>query len=226
MQDYDQRKTLISLSTDPKLRLSRAQRRAAESKRRRKRQVCTKLSIGLLLACALIAYPIYQSMNGTPSSQIKQPDMAVQTVRKHPASPQKTPAARPPVRNLPPAEPMQTLWGNARITAYCSCEQCCGKWSLNRPVDPDTGSEIVYGANSVPLVQGVSVAAPRSIPFGTKLTIPSISDAVYEVQDRMAEYIEDRYDGYTVDVYFANHQEALDWGHSIDEWYDVYIVEE
>ena len=35
--------------------------------------------------------------------------------------------------------------GNFRLTAYCSCSLCCGKWANNRPVD-ENGNEIVYGS--------------------------------------------------------------------------------
>ena len=32
-----------------------------------------------------------------------------------------------------PAEPEPVLLGSFRITAYCSCEKCCGEWAKNRP---------------------------------------------------------------------------------------------
>ena len=32
--------------------------------------------------------------------------------------------------------------GSFKLTAYCSCSLCCGKWANNRPVD-ENGNEIV-----------------------------------------------------------------------------------
>ena len=48
-------------------------------------------------------------------------------------------------------EPEPEYLGEFRITAYCSCEICCGKWAENRP------DGIVYGASGEELVAGVSV---------------------------------------------------------------------
>lgn len=211
MPDYDQRRTHISSSMVLKSRPSRAQRRAARLKLRRQKQVITVCCLGLLLGCAHFAFQTSPSVSDIPSEPSPSPIPNSQPTAKLLATPQ-------------PEEVSTHLWGNARITAYCSCEQCCGHWAKSRPIDPDTGEEIVYGASSTPLIQGVSVAAPSTLAFGTKITIPSIGDTVYVVQDRMAKYIEERYNGYTIDVYFADHEAALEWGYSIDEWCDVYIV--
>lgn len=88
------------------------------------------------------------------------------------------------------------------ITAYCSCEICCGQWAKNRP------DGIVYGAYGVELVPGYSVAAP--LPYGTKL---KIEGKTYEVQDTTASWIVDRYAGRIIDIYVGNsHQEAINFG--------------
>lgn len=80
--------------------------------------------------------------------------------------------------------------GDFMLTAYCSCEKCCGKWSS-------------YGltASGVTPTQGVTVAM-NDIPFGTKL---KINGQVYTVQDRGTKY------GH-VDIYFSNHSDALRFG--------------
>ena len=119
---------------------------------------------------------------------------------------------------------VETLYGNCRITAYCSCVKCCGEYALNRPVD-ENGNQIVYGAAGVALTPGVSVACP--LPIGTKLHIPALGDTEYIVQDRTAQWVVDKYDGMIVDVYFADHDACYEWFDTHGQDYaDVYIVEE
>lgn len=90
-----------------------------------------------------------------------------------------------------------TLQGQGKefiVTAYCSCEKCCGKWS-----------KVGKTAMGVRPKEGVTVAASRAIPFGTKLAIEGVGVRV--VQDRLAK----RFDG-RVDVYFAGHRDAVKFG--------------
>ena len=88
------------------------------------------------------------------------------------------------------------------ITAYCSCEICCGEWAKDRP------DGIVYGAYGVELTPDYSVAAP--LPYGTKL---KIDGKTYEVQDTTASWIVDRYAGRIIDIYMGDsHEEALEFG--------------
>ena len=48
--------------------------------------------------------------------------------------------------------------GEFKLTAYCSCEKCCGKWALNRPKD-ENGKDIVYGSTGNILVAGTAILA-------------------------------------------------------------------
>ncbi len=79
-----------------------------------------------------------------------------------------------------------------RVTAYCPEACCCGKFA-----DGMT-------ASGKPAV-GKIVAAPSTVPFGTILEIPGYGIA--EVQDRGGAITGNR-----MDVLFATHQEALEWG--------------
>ena len=114
------------------------------------------------------------------------------------------------------------LWGRCRITAYCACESCCGKWALDRPIDPETGEPTVYGAAGEPLESLYSVAA--WLPFGTELYIPEL-DMYFKVQDRTAEYIRERYDDMVVDIYVEGHEECLEFISTKNAYMDVYIVQ-
>lgn len=108
-----------------------------------------------------------------------------------------------------PSEPEQedgsnsgggTYLGRFKLTAYCSCSICCGKWA-------EYAGTTASGAKAE---QGVTVAM-GGVPFGTKL---SINGHVYTVQDRGTAY------GH-VDVYFSNHSDALAFGL---QYADVYQV--
>ena len=94
-----------------------------------------------------------------------------------------------------------------RVTAYCPCEKCCGKWA-----DGIT-------ASGAPVTVGRFVAADKSIPFGTLLTIPGYGTV--PVLDRGGAM-----KGPVLDVFFADnpgepgsgHQKALEWG---VQWLEV-----
>lgn len=82
---------------------------------------------------------------------------------------------------------------NLIITAYCACKLCCGPNAANKT------------ACGVAPKQGITVAASRSIPFGTILNIEGVGSRI--VQDRLAKKYDNR-----VDVFFNNHKEALKFG--------------
>ena len=89
--------------------------------------------------------------------------------------------------------------GEFKLTAYCSCEKCCGIWAYNRP------NGIVYGAIGEELKEGYSIAVdPNVIPYGTEVVI---NDKTYKAQDCGGAI-----KGNRIDVYFNNHEDALEFG--------------
>lgn len=85
-------------------------------------------------------------------------------------------------------------------TAYCSCEKCCGVWANNRP------NGIVYGAAGRELIQNYSVAVdPNVIPYGTLIYDSNGNE--YRADDCGGAI-----KGSRIDVYFNNHQDALNFG--------------
>lgn len=82
--------------------------------------------------------------------------------------------------------------GTYTITFYCACEKCCGK------TDGITAS----GAKAV---EGVTVAAPKSFAFGTRLNIEGFGERI--VQDRGGAI-----KGNRLDVFVDDHQRALELG--------------
>ena len=135
----------------------------------------------------------------------------------------------PPPTPMPEAEVVvskpetttRRLHGSCRITAYCPCEICCGEWAKNRPTDAE-GNPIVYGASGNVLTPGVSVAC--SLPFGTEIDIDGLP-GTYIVEDRTAEWIQDKYNGMTVDIYMPSHEACYDLLSGRPEWMDVYVLE-
>lgn len=85
------------------------------------------------------------------------------------------------------------------VTAYCSCEKCCGSWAKNRQGP-------VVGAAGVPLVAGSSVAVDNSLfKFGTVFTDPNGNE--YVAADTGSGV-----NGYWLDIYMEDHDAARAWG--------------
>ena len=77
-------------------------------------------------------------------------------------------------------------------TAYCGCAQCCGK----------AGQKTTSGTTPQ---QGRTVAVPSNIPFGTKLNIQGLG--TYIAEDRGGDI-----KGNRIDIFFNNHNDALNFG--------------
>ena len=81
-----------------------------------------------------------------------------------------------------------------RVTAFCPCQKCCGKWADGYTA---SGHKITAGDKFC--------ASPQNIPFGTMLDIPGYG--VVPVLDRSGSIKEGQ-----IDVFFHTHIEALVWG--------------
>ena len=85
---------------------------------------------------------------------------------------------------------------DAIATAYCACAVCCGQ----------DASETASGR---PPRVGVTIAAPRSVPFGTwvELRIPGVGTLRRRVDDRTHRRFDGRWD-----VFVADHRQAQLFG--------------
>lgn len=113
--------------------------------------------------------------------------------------------SRPPMLTSPqvPEKKLVSL-GVFKLTAYCPCKKCCGKWAETRPVDKN-GNPIIYTASGNLAREGFTIAADISVlPFGTKVYI---NGHEYEVQD-----VGGAVKGNSIDIYFASHEAALNFG--------------
>ena len=101
-------------------------------------------------------------------------------------------------------EPELISLGRFKITAYCGCRKCCGKYADNRPVD-ENGEVIVIGSIGVRLYAGVSIAVdPRVIPYHTQVVINGHTYTAHDTGGSIK--------GNRIDVYFDDHDEAWDFG--------------
>ena len=97
-----------------------------------------------------------------------------------------------------PSTGQGTYLGKFKLTAYCSCSKCCGKWAggpTASGVMPTAGRTVAMGG----------------VPFGTKL---SINGTIYTVEDRGTGY------GH-VDIFMGSHSAALGFGRQYAEVYQV-----
>jgi len=84
-----------------------------------------------------------------------------------------------------------------RVTAYCPCPKCCGKYSDGVTA---SGHRIQPG--------DCFVAADKKHPFDTEMIIADYNnDKPVKVLDRGGAISENK-----LDVFFDSHQKALEWG--------------
>ena len=79
------------------------------------------------------------------------------------------------------------------VSFYCPYTCCCGDYADG------------YTASGTIATQGRTCAAPAEIPFGTVIHIDGLGD--YIVEDRGGAI-----KGNRIDIYFSNHQSALNFG--------------
>jgi len=104
-------------------------------------------------------------------------------------------------------EPQKVSLGTFTLTAYCSCEQCCGEYADGYTFTGDKATE------------GVTIATyPDQIPMGTEVEIEGIGTRI--AQDIGGSIYENR-----IDIFFGGenaHQRALEFGRQNRE---VFIYE-
>lgn len=93
---------------------------------------------------------------------------------------------------------MPTFAGTFETTAYCKCEECCGKWS-DSPTKTGTVPQ-----------EGRTVAVdPKVIPLGTEIIIDG--------QTYIAEDTGSAVKGKMIDIYLEDHNETEKYGRQESE---------
>lgn len=96
-----------------------------------------------------------------------------------------------------------------RITYYCGCRQCCGKWATDPPI---------IGAYGRELIDGYSCACP--LPNGTEIEIKGYGTV--RVDDTTSKKIVEKYNGKIIDIYVENHANKPE---GIQDYMEVVIKE-
>ena len=94
--------------------------------------------------------------------------------------------------------------GQFKLTAYCPCSKCNGKWA---------GGITSTGAKAQ--ANRTIAVDPSVIPYGSKV---KINDKIYVAEDCGGAI-----KGNRIDIYFASHDEALDFG---VQYAEVFLVVE
>lgn len=92
--------------------------------------------------------------------------------------------------------------GTFKLTAYCPCSQCCGKWA-----NGITATGVIAKPNHTIAVD------PHIIPYGSHVII---NGREYVAEDCGGAIKQNK-----IDVFFATHQEACDFG---VQYAEVYLV--
>lgn len=99
------------------------------------------------------------------------------------------------------AEQKNGYLGRFKLTAYCACSQCCGKWGART-------------ATGTAPMQGRTIAVdPKVIPYGSSVYIEGWG--TYIAEDTGGAIKNNR-----IDIFFNNHTEALNFG---VRYADVYL---
>ena len=101
-------------------------------------------------------------------------------------------------------EPKIVSLGEFRLTAYCPCRRCCGRW-----VDTPTAS------GTTPTENRTIAVDTDIIPFGTQVIINGMT---YTAEDTGSAI-----KGNRIDIYMDSHYEALQFG---VQYAEIFIVEE
>lgn len=100
---------------------------------------------------------------------------------------------KPSTPDTPKENSKGTYLGKFKLTAYCNCKKCCGKWA---------GGPTASG--KMPKAGRTIAVDPKVIPLGTKVVI---NGKTYTAEDTGGAIKNKR-----IDVYFDSHQAALNFG--------------
>lgn len=112
-----------------------------------------------------------------------------------------------------PSEPEPESLGEFVLTAYCPCVKCCGEWSAEHPSRVGTDYIQKTASGTIPTA-GRTISVDTSvIPFGTTVIIHGHE---YVAEDRGGAI-----KGNRIDIFFDDHDEALEFGRQTAE---VFII--
>jgi 3D (Asp-Asp-Asp) domain-containing protein len=151
---------------------------------------------GFVLVAVLLATAICWALANPSQSQLMQKQRRMPMLRTTNTAQS---IQAPVTKSLEDAEnqALQSRTVRMRVTAYCACRKCCGKYSDGITA---SGHKIRHG--------DTFIAADKRHRFGTEMVIPGYAnDKPVKVLDRGGAIRGNR-----LDVFFNSHKEALKWG--------------
>ena len=153
-----------------------------------------KLGFAIFFSMAVAC--VFSYIAGTSSSNGSNRIMLLSaSVVKSDALPEPNPTTNGAIISRDHSDEWQSV--KMRVTAYCPCPKCCGKYSDGVTA---SGHRIKSG--------DCFVAADKKHPFDTEMIIADYNnDKPVKVLDRGGAISENK-----LDVFFDSHQKALEWG--------------
>lgn len=99
--------------------------------------------------------------------------------------------------------------GKFSLTAYCPCVKCCGEWSKEHPSRIGTDYIQKTASGTIPKAGRTIGVDPDIIPYGT---VVIINDHEYVAEDCGGGV-----NGNSIDIFFDDHNEALEFGRQTAE---------
>lgn len=173
-----------------------------EAARRRTRTRIRIIKIQWLIILSLIVALII-AIATRPSASVVQPELSAASTEA-PVTTLPIVEVTTPAETETETEPEPILLGAFKTTAYCTCVKCCGIWSQEHPSRVGTDYVQRTKSGTIP-TEGRTVAVdPDVIPFGTVLIIDG--------REYIAEDSGAAVKGSVVDIYFASHEAAVNYG--------------
>lgn len=157
--------------------------------------------VALFLWSVVLGIYVGEAIAQAPS----EPPCGAELVEAEPEQPAAVLAAAVEDKPVEESEPELLELGTFKITHYCPCSKCCGKWADG------------YTATGTKATQGRTIAVdPDVIPYGTEVLVfyEDGSEAVY-----IAEDCGGAIQGNRIDVYMDSHEAALVGGVKAAEVY-------
>lgn len=132
-----------------------------------------------------------------PTEKVEEPTKPKEDIKKETI--EETKEKKPKQEN---SEGNLVSLGKFKLTAYCNCKKCCGKW---------TGGATASGV--MPKENRTIAVDTKVIPFGTKIVI---NGKTYVAEDTGSSI-----KGNKIDIYMSSHSKALQWGVQYAEVFKV-----
>ncbi len=133
------------------------------------------------------------------NSEIKQLEIKIEQERQRALEKERVEKTE---ESIPPTTTGRKI--RVKVTGYCSCVKCCGEWALSNPGITASGTRAKFG----------TVAAPPSLPFGTRMKIEGYGDQVFTVEDTGSAVVQNG-GVYTIDIWMPTHEQAYAVGNRI-----------